>query len=174
MAAPGMGLGLQRAWGAALDKSSGCGLRRPGFESQLCKCGHSLPVSEPQCTGLEDGTHPSAHPDAARSCAERRARERRAGARSRGAGTHLRRTSGTGRGSATRCPGPRRTRCTRTRTAAGWPTAAALSPWSRSSRARLRLRRPLGFGVRPPGAPSRPGSAWGWPRASAARPLFNR
>lgn len=58
----------------------------------------------------------------------------RGGARARaGASTHLRHTSGTGRGSATHCPGPQRTRCKRRRIAAGWTTAAAFSPWLRSS-----------------------------------------
>lgn len=71
------------------------------------------------------------------------------GGRSPGAGTHLRRASGTGRGNATRCPGPRRTRCRRTRTAAAWPTAAAFSPWLPGSARGA-------AGARPPGAPYRP------------------
>lgn len=91
--------------------------------------------------------------------------------------THLRRTSGTGRGSATHCRGPRRTRCRRTRTAAGWPTAAALSPWPRSSRARFPPGRRLrGSGAPPPGArrpaPARPGGGPAPPPRPLARFLI--
>ena len=161
LAAPGMGSGLQRAREGALDKSSSCGLRCPTSDSRLCDSGQITSFSEPQFTGTQYGADPSAHPQATRH--RRRPRRVLRGLRSPGAGTHLRRTSGTDRGSATRCPGPRRTRCRRTRTAAGWPTGAALRPWPRSS-ARGAV------GARPPGAPSRPARPGDGP-APLPRPL---
>lgn len=120
--------------------SANCGLRCPGSDSRLSNFGQITLLSEPVYWHANVGPTPACPPP----------RPLRPGPLGTGgARTHLRRTSGTGRGSATHCPGPRRTRCRRTRTAAGCPTAAALCPWPRSA-ARG------GVGARPPGAPTRP------------------
>lgn len=79
-----------------------------------------------------------------------------------GRGTHLRRTSGTGRGSATRCPGPRRTR---------YPGEHELR---QGGPQRPRFLHGSGLGARrgrcAAARSAAPGSARGWPHASASRP----
>lgn len=137
----------QRAREGALEKGSSCGLGCPRSSSGLRDSRQIASLSEPQFPGTQHGTKPSA--PRAPGWEGARAGLAGGGGRSPGAGTHLRRASGTGRGNATRCPGPRRTRCRRTRTAAAWPTAAAFSPWLPGSARGA-------AGARPPGAPYRP------------------
>lgn len=69
------------------------------------------------------------HPELGRARSNATATRRPGTRRVLRARTYLRRTSDTGMGSATHCPSPPRRRCRRTRTAAGCPIEAALSPW---------------------------------------------
>lgn len=148
LAAPGMGRGVPegfpRAWEGGLGESSGSGTGCPGNKhSRVCDVGQitlALPASVCRSvTWVQPRRARTERPSARKEPVETRTEQ---GWGPGAVSTHLRRTSGTGRGSATHCPGPQRTRCRRTRTAAGWPTAAAFSPWPRPGRARLPLGGP--------------------------------